>query len=285
VIEKMARREGFGELLIEGIVPAAHRIGRNSIQRAVQFRNQIPFPGFAPIGGTVGLQLMGGTSEVWIHPTAADIHSFYAWMAPELGVSEQEAENVINEQASDFAEKTTGYRDSWKEDNYEHIADYSVVNETAIAACDISGHCDWLSDRCPHLGGWWSPEEVAQAISATTGMDCTTEMLVDAHKRRRLLELAYHQLCIRAFGEQEEIPLKLAVPRPDGYFKGASIDFQKVPLAMNRYCELMGVDPTTKLPLRSELERLGMTDVADTLEKLRAEGTPAAQEESPVGEK
>ncbi len=280
VIEKIARKEGFGELLVDGIVPAAHRIGRSSIQRAVQFRNQIPFPGFAPIGGTVGLQLMGGTSEVWVHPTAADIHSFYAWLAPRLGVSEQEAENIVNEKASDFAERTTGDRDSWREDGWEHYADYGIVNETAISACDISGHCDWLSDRCPHLYAWWSPEENAQAISAATGMNCTTEMLVDAHRRRRLLELAYHQLCVRAFGEQEEIALKMLVPRPDGHFKGAIIDIEKALQVLSRYCELMGVDPATKLPLRSELERLGLQDVADMLEKLGK--NPAATEESPV---
>ncbi|UCG84405.1 MAG: hypothetical protein JSW38_06210 [Dehalococcoidia bacterium] len=274
VIEKIARREGFGELLIDGVVPAARKIGRDSMQYAVQFRNQIPFPGFAPIDGTAGLQVIGGTSEVWTHPTAADIHSFYAWLAPRLGVSEQEAENIINEKASDYAERTTGDRDAWREDKYDHFADYGIVNETGIAACDISGHCDWLSDRCPHLYGWWGVEEIAQAISAVTGMNCSTEMLVDAHRRRRLLELAYHQLCVRAFGEQEEISLKLLMPRPDGYFKGATIDIAKVSQVSNRYLEIMGVDPWTRLPLRQELERLGMTDVADTLYK--SEEEPAA---------
>jgi len=199
----------------------------------------------------------------------------------------------VNEKASDFAERTTGDRDSWREDGWEHYADYGIVNETAISACDISGHCDWLSDRCPQLFAWWSPKENAQAISAATGMNCTTEMLVDAHRRRRLLELAYHQLCVRAFGEQEEIALKMLVPRPDGHFKGAprpdghfkgaTIDIEKALQVLSRYCELMGVDPATKLPLRSELERLGMKDVADILDKL--EENPAASEEAPAAER
>jgi aldehyde:ferredoxin oxidoreductase len=281
VIEKIARREGFGELLADGIVPAAQRIGKDSIKYAVQFRNQVPFPGFAPIDGTVALQLIGGTSEVWIHPTAADIHSFYAWLAPRLGISEQEAENVINEKASDYAEKTTGDRDSWREDNYEHYADYGIVNETGIAACDISGHCDWLSDRCPHLYGWWGPEDMARAISTATGMNCTTEMLLDAHRRRRLLELTYCELCRRALGEQEEISPKMLQPRPDGHFKGAVLEFGKIPQVTNRYYEVMGIDPVTRLPSRKELERLGLQDVADMLESLELEETPATPEEAP----
>ena len=105
-------------------------------------------------------------------------------------------------------------------------------------------------------------------------------MLVDAHRRRRLLELAYHQLCVRAFGEQEEIALKMLVPRPDGHFKGATIDIEKALQVLSRYCELMGVDPATKLPLRSELERLGLKDVADMLDNL--EEKAAATEETPV---
>jgi hypothetical protein len=40
----------------------------------------------------------------------------------------------------------------------------------------------------------------------------------------------------------------------------------------------MGVDPTTKLPLRSELERLGMKDVADMLDKL--EENPVVTQEA-----
>jgi aldehyde:ferredoxin oxidoreductase len=268
VIEKIARKEGFGEILIDGIVPAAKRIGKNSIKQAVQFRNQVPFPGFAPIGGAVGLQMMAGTSEVWVHPTAADMDPFYAWLAPELGVSEEEAERIVKERASDYAERNTGDRDSWKEDSYETYADYGVVNETAIAACDISGHCDWLSDRCPHTFGWLSPEEIARAVSAATGTDCSTEMLLDAHRRRRLLELAYHQLCVRAFGVPYSIPVKLAKPRPDGHYKGAKFNLAKMPQVIKRYCELMGLDPETRLPLRSELARLGMHDVADMLEGL-----------------
>jgi hypothetical protein len=85
-------------------------------------------------------------------------------------------------------------------------------------------------------------------------------------------------LCHRALGEQEEIPLKILQPRPDGYFKGWTIDFAKISQVANRYYELMGVDPVTHLPLRKELERLGLKDVADMLENLPSRETQAAPE-------
>jgi aldehyde:ferredoxin oxidoreductase len=280
VIEKIARREGFGELLADGIVPAAQRIGRDSIKYAVQFRNQNIHPGFSPIGATAGIHMIPGASEVWTHPPEADIHAVYPLYSRGLGVSDEEAQRISYEWVSDYAEKTTGARDAWKEENYEKYADYAVVNETAISSCDISGHCDWLSDRVPQAGCWWGPEEIARAISAATGMDCTTDMIIDSHRRRRLLELAYVRLCERVFNEPEELALKILVPRPDGHFKGATIDIGKIPEVTNRYYEIMGIDPWTRLPKREELERLGLKDVADMLEKL--EENPAATEETPV---
>jgi aldehyde:ferredoxin oxidoreductase len=268
-IEKMARREGFGELLADGTVPAAKRIGRDSLKHAVQVTNKQVYPATGmPIGGSAGIYMIPAASEVWTHPPSADKDYVYPFMAPALGVSDEEAERITDEWTSEHAEKTTGYRDSWEEFNYEHYADYAVVNEAAISACDISGHCDWLSDRMPHYGFRWGPEDNAQAISAASGIKCTTEMILDAHRRRRLLELAHIRLCYRAFGEKMELPLKLLMPKPDGRSKGSSLDLAKIPQVSQRYCELMGIDPETQLPKRAELERLGLKDVADMLDGL-----------------
>ncbi|MFC2027236.1 aldehyde ferredoxin oxidoreductase N-terminal domain-containing protein [Chloroflexota bacterium] len=280
VIEKIAKREGFGDLLADGIVSAAQRLGRDSISYAVQYRNLNVHPGYGPVGATGGTNALPGASEVWIHPPV-DIHAHYPWIAPELGVSTEEAEKIVYDWLSEFTEKTTGDKNSWREDNYEKYADFAIVNETAISVCDISGHCDWLSDRLPQVGCWWGPEDVARAITAATGTECTTELLVNAHKRRRLLELTYMQLCYRAFGEQDEIPMKLLRPRPDGYFKGAIADFERVLQVMNRYYELMGIDPVTCLPLREELEKLGLVDVADMLETLPLQSAVNPSEKVP----
>ena len=122
----------------------------------------------------------------------------------------------------------------------------------------------------PHYGFKWGPEDNAQAISAACGINCTTEMILDAHRRRRLLELAHIRLCYRAFGEKMELPLRLLMPKPDGRSKGSSLDLGKIPRVSQRYCELMGIDPETQFPKRAELERLGLKDVADMLDGLHS---------------
>jgi aldehyde:ferredoxin oxidoreductase len=274
VVEKIARREGFGELLADGIAPAAKRIGKGSEKYAVHYRNLNVHPGYSPVDASAAINMIPGGSEVWNHPPGGDLHAIYPLYTKELGISDEEAQALAEKWLSDFAEKETGKRDSWREENYEEYADYIIVNETAISCSDIAGHCDWMSDRVPQAGVWWGPGEIAQAITAATGVDTTREMLVDAHRRRRLLELTYFKLCERAFGVRDAPPIKLIKPRPDGKFKGAKFNLGKMPKTVSRYYELMGMDPLTQLPTRQELERLGMNDVADMLDELGSQ--PAA---------
>jgi aldehyde:ferredoxin oxidoreductase len=108
---------------------------------------------------------------------------------------------------------------------------------------------------------------MAEAINAATGMSFTPDTLTDAHKRRRLLEMTHIQLCNRAHEVEEFFPVKMLEPKKDGKFAGHAIDIEKLPQVIVRYFELMGIDPDTHLPLRSELERLDLGDVADMLEE------------------
>lgn len=278
VVEKTAKREGFGEMLADGIVPAARRIGKNSIRYAVQSRNMNVHPGFSPVDASAGINMVPVASEVWSHPPGGDFYACYPLYTTEIGIPDEDAQALAADWLSDFAERTTGDSDSWREENYEKFADYTVVNETAISACDIAGHCDWMSDRCPQFGMWWGPKEIAKAITAVTGDETTEEMVVNAHRRRRLLELTYWKLCERSFGEKDEIPIKFLKPRPDGRFKGHIFNIAKIPITVNRYFELMGIDPETQLPKRAELERLGLKDVADMLEGLHSKEKQAASE-------
>jgi aldehyde:ferredoxin oxidoreductase len=275
VVEKTAKREGFGKMLADGIVPAARRIGKNSIKYAVQSRNMNVHPGFSPVDASAGINMVPVASEVWSHPPGGDFYACYPLYTTEIGIPDEDAQALAADWLSDFAERTTGDPDSWREENYEKFADYTVVNETAISACDIAGHCDWYSDRTPQFGMWWGPKEIARAISAVTGNDTTEEMVVNAHRRRRLLELTYWKLCERSFGEKDEIPIKFLKPRPDGRFKGHIFNIAKIPVTVNRYFELMGIDPEAQLPRRAELERLGLKDVADMLDGLHSKERPA----------
>jgi aldehyde:ferredoxin oxidoreductase len=191
------------------------------------------------------------------------------WYADELGISIEEAERMIEGFASEWAEKFSGYRDAWRPETVEGKAKYYVAAEEAIAACDLTGHCDFVSDRPPHFGFWGGGvEQIARWLSATTGTQYTAEMLRQVIHRKRILEVAYHLLCERAIGEKPVPYSKAIEPIPDGYFKGSKIDLEQSAKVGADYCVLRGCDPQTGIPTKKTLEKLGMKDVARRLESV-----------------
>ncbi len=264
IIEKVAKNEGFGKILSGGIIPAAQIIGRGSEKIAVQTRNMNAYPGMLPPKCSAAAYLVPASQEVWMHPPI-DKDAIFQLIAEHNDWTYDEAEKEMERWVSKLAKKVTGDPDAWREESYETFPDFAVYQENVISACDISGHCDYQSDRLPHGGAWWNPDRIAQAITAGTGLNCSEDRLLETVQRRRMLELAYHELCRRVVIEEDVLPFRLLKKRPDGYYKGEEVDLEKLYQVVERYCEIRGLDPDTLLPTRKELERLGISDVADRL--------------------
>jgi len=264
VIEKVAKNEGFGKMLTGGIIPAAQAIGRGSDRIAVQSRNMSVYPGMVPPMCSAAVYLIPASQEAWIHPPV-DKDAIFQLIADHNNMTYDEAEKEMERWVSELAKKVTGDPNAWREDSYETFPGYAIHQENVISACDISGHCDYQSDRLVHGGAWWDTDRIAQAISAGTGMDCSEDHLLEVVQRRRMLELAYHELCKRVIIEEDVLPFRLLKARPDGYYKGQEVDIEKLYQVVERYCQIRGMDPETMIPLRKELVRLGLEEVADRL--------------------
>ena len=161
------------------------------------------------------------------------------------------------------------------------------ATENTISAADMAGRCDGMTTRTPHAGCTWDTEDTAAAIRAATGEPCTTEMLLEAIQRRRLLEASYNILCERINGEVPEIPGALVrgsmEPIPDGPFKGQEWDDEASEQVGEDYCELRGCDPDTGVPTREALEKVGLKDLADKLEASEPEDVhPAESRPTPL---
>jgi len=130
---------------------------------------------------------------------------------------------------------------------------------------DITGHCDFLSDRVPHFGSWWGVQEAAKAVSATTGLDITTEKFLEVIQRRRMIELAYYHLCSEKLKEDEVLPYRFLRPRPDGYHKGQGVNLEEFEKILVQYYTLRKCDLDTGYPKSEELKRLGLDDVEEKL--------------------
>jgi aldehyde:ferredoxin oxidoreductase len=138
------------------------------------------------------------------------------------------------------------------------------MSENGISAVDMTGHCDYKSDRSPQTGAQGKLEDIAEWLTAVTGISYTKEKIVEAVERRRLIEWSYYLLCKKFRGEGET---ENFFPRPDGYWADKQdIDLDAVMEAAGIYYKMRGIDPETFIPKREALERLGLEDVADRLE-------------------
>jgi len=89
------------------------------------------------------------------------------------------------------------------------------------------------------------------------------------HKTRVLVD-AYNVLCARMIGEEPAVSIPLdsmtVFPQP-----GRPKDPEELKKVQHDYCKMRGYDPETGVPTREELEKLGMKDIADTLDSSMGE--------------
>jgi len=276
VVDKVCRQEGFGKIFAKGIAAASEVMADGKgFPYAYHDRNvSVPLTFWergVTLSGAAGTQLMqAATQYLWYHPPA-DRHGVYGLFAPIFGLSEEETLALTDKWLSEFAEKHTGSRNAWRPEVVEGKARYMWATENAISASDIAGRCDGMTARTPHAGCTWDTGDTAEAITAATGVPCTTEMLLEVIQRERLLEASYNILCERMIGEFPEIPAALVLsssePIPDGPFKGQEWDVDSSEEVGEEYAEIRGCDPDTGVPTREGLEKVGLKDLADKLEE------------------
>lgn len=276
VLEKIAKREGFGELFANGLVPAAKAmVGGKGLEWVHHDLNQLPSPSGAPmdvtIAGVGSLQLWrSAPSYIWTSPPHVDFHGTYPWMAEELGMDLEEIRKTLEAWCDDQSEKYTGHRGAWRPEAVEGKAALLKMIECDFIACDLTGHCDYQTERLPHMGTRGGLELFSKWLTAATGTKYTPEKLLEVIHRKRMLELCYYLMCERLVGE-EIVPsprFHWFTPRPDGHFKGKfwASDLEGSIKAGTEYSELWGVDPNTGVPRRDTLERLGLQEMAARLE-------------------
>jgi len=273
--DKAAKKEGFGALFVDGIVPAAKVIADGAgYDETMQERN-ISIPIVIPerdvmLGGSGGSQMMQTANQLWWVEPVFDRHGA-GMLGKYWGCSEEEAIRRTEMLISDWSEKETGYKDSWRPETVEGKAKWIRANENAISICDMTGHCDAYSGRVPHAGGRWGIEEAADSLRAATGETWTKEGLEEACQRKRMLETSYNILCERLIGEIPEVSAAtfraMNEPVKNGPFKGQEFDLEKSEQVGEEYCELRGCDPDTGVPTREALEKVGLKDLADKLEE------------------
>lgn len=275
LIEKISKKEGFGALFADGIAPAAEKIGRDSLVYADQYDNATPYA-WADYAPDLGPAAKWRTGEVERVPGFGDAYGNIPAFAEILGISWEEARDLIDSYCSDASERITGDRDAWKTPRYsKNTSRITIEKEDEILLCDITGICEPRSAYLEHYGVRFGIDHFAKWLQAATGIPYTAAGLRQTARKLRLMVDSYNVLCWRAIGDTPAAGMafeKLTVLPTAGRPK----DPEELKMVQRDYCETRGYDPMTGVPTAAALEELGLRDIAGKL--YQGGDTPAKSE-------
>jgi len=242
LVERIARREGFGDLLAEGSLRAARTIGRDTERYAVQAKGQ-EFPMHDP-RWQFGLGVGYATS-----PTGADhMHNFHdSSLESEAGAAQVKDRGFFIEPM----ERTT-----------------LPAAKPAIAATSIriqvmkncAGLCMFLPYRLSHL---------RDIVAAVTGWDVTDLELVRAGERALAMARLYNAREGLTPADDTHHPRFTEALIQNGK-EGASIPEAQMREAVDLYYELQGWDKETGAPTRAKLLELSLDWAGEILDGITA---------------
>jgi len=240
MLERIARREGLGDLLAEGSRRAAARIGGGSLAWTVQVKGQEVAMHDPRVKYGHGL-------GVAVSPTGADhMHSVHdSGYQTAGGIEELEPLGILEplpfDDLSTAKVRMVRYAMIWR-----------VLN-------NMSGICMFHA---------WTPQQKTDIINACTGWDSSIMELWLAAERAYDMARAFNAR--EGFGPQDDLlPPRFLEPLPRGPVAGRGFTGEQFIAARDKFYELMGWDLHTAAPSRAKLEDLGVAWVADLLEEAK----------------
>jgi len=224
LIRQIAYRDGFGDVLADGTLKAACRIGKGSEQFAMQVKG-LELPAYDPRGAKAhGLSLLtaniGGNHNVGYAP-------------------QEMFGSPIPKQVDRFSIEEKGGLAKWNQD-------FTAFIETGIL-CVFPAHM-----------GMVDIEMYARLLSAATGIKDFTDPFYLWHVGERIFNLERMFNVREGLGRKDDVfPKRLKEePLPDG--PGAGQIFEEKPL-LDQYYKARGWDAETGIPGSEKLEELGLS--------------------------
>ena len=238
LLDKIARREGFGDLLADGSARAAEVIGKDSEKLVVAVK-KVELPAHMP-------QVKPGLGTIYmVNPFGPDHQSSehdagYSGdpdRAAMLGLTDPQPEEVLND---------------------EKIA-YMHATHLYFSALDCYSVCNFVFGPAWQLYG---PDHFLKLVRGVTGWDdVTIEEIQEVGERRINMMRAFNAR--EGAGKAEDVlPEKLFVPLKGGASDGMALDREEMNRARDVYYGLAGWDADTGNPDADKLASLGLDWIA-----------------------
>jgi len=233
---KIAYREGFGDLLADGVKEASRKLGRGSEKFAIHMKGQDTFDGYRV---TKGFGFGVSTSPV------AGRHLRGAVASP----------------------RNSGPRDiTWTANGYENIPEAVFWQVRAQEIENMTGVCVYMGT---FTGAYaLEPSDYAELISSAMGIDLTEEELMLMGRRSYNLEKAFNTIHA-GFDRKDDLPPARYMEEPikSGPYAGQRCDGEKWDEMLDRFYELHEWDKETGWQTGKCLRDLDMDDIAEKLQE------------------
>jgi len=237
--EMISKREGFGDLLAEGMAQAAAKFGPEAEALVTAVKGN-PMPAHMP-------EVKRSLALIYAaNPYGADHQSHehdpsyedYPDRMAELGLLDPQPDRVLNAEKIRFALYT------------QHF--YSMLNTVGV--------CQFVWGPAWHLYG---PSQLVDMVRAVTGWNVSLWELMKAGERSLNMMRAFNAR--EGFtSAQDKLPPKLFQPLTGGPSDGVAVTEKEMAAALPTYFVMSGWDAEGR-PTKAKLEELGLTWVADEL--------------------
>lgn len=248
LIEQIAHRKGFCDLLAEGSARAARKVGKGSEYYAIHLKGQELYE---PLRASNGWALGAMTAtRGGGHVSGAPCYEHYAVMTPE---ESERAKTMIG---------VDGIGDRFSYDNKAELVQYF---EMFHRVCNSTGIC--YHNTIWNSLDFLTLEDMAEMLTYATGKSFDREKLMEITMRQLNMEKALNGI-FAGFTRQDDMPdeRELKEPIGEGEFAGWKFNEEKLEAMLDHYYELHGWNKESSWPTRETLESCGLGYVADELE-------------------
>ncbi len=237
LIELIGNRQGVGDILAEGVLRAAKRIGKGAEKFAMHVKGQ-EIPLHEP-RGKASLALAYATSPVGAdHVECPHDQLFYP--APNKNLDEAAMLSPLEPiEPTDLNPEKARYfyylQNTW--------GLYNVIGVCIFTAWPL---------------GQFSMDQLVEYMRAVTGWNTSLYELIKANERSQHLFRIFN--CREGFSKEDDaLPDRFFEPLENGALKGASLSREDFDKTLETYYGMMGWDPETGIPTPAKLHEIGLS--------------------------
>jgi len=228
MVEKVARREGFGDVLAEGSRAAAKKIGRNAADFAVEVKGLE-----APMHDPRGYHGMG-----------------LAYAMSNRGACHLQHMDLFVEQGQVAYPEIVGLKDDYEGQTSEGKAEMTMICENLGMVCSSAVLCVFAM-AC------LKANDLVEFLRTTTGFGYSLDELMECGERVWLLKRGLNNL-MGITAADDRLPKKILVPVNEGAAAGSVPDIESM---RKEYYGLRKLN-ANGYPSREKLESIGLADLA-----------------------